>query len=433
MKKRVMLLLLFGAAIVIASCAGAPPARVSPAAPPQALYQGSGQDPSLLGAMNKAKMDAVKKAVIDMIGLANEQANEDALQKAIFGTSNPNAFVVSDSFNATRKDKVGENYVVEASVMVRLDAVSATLKANGLDTESLTSQSGARTAAASSQAQTSSAQVQVDALTAEQSPGATPDEQKLIAGYVEHMTYMVYVAEGTTLDAFFAKSAIGIANEYLASNAMETIDLDQIEKLKADQQKTYEAETGESISVIQWIAQKLNADVYIEIDGLVSGEVSAGKYYGQANTTLKVFEASTGRLLGSVPFNSPKTYSTASQQAAIINALETSVYKSMPVAITQAKAYMAKALANGITYELIVQKTPDTKLMSTFRQKLKAKVKDVRVVNQSAEQTTFDVFFIGNIEDLSDLVSSVAEKIPGLEGMSQVLLRGKSVTFDSGM
>jgi hypothetical protein len=433
--RRFLSILLIAAAVMAAvSCASTGPAQQAAAPQTQKEYAGAGEDPSLLGAMNKAKMDAVRKAIIDIIGMANEQANREALRGAIYGSSNPNAFVVSDSFVATRKDKVGDNYVVEGTVLVRLDAVTATLKARGLlGGEGLTAESKAQTAAQDSQAQAGGAAAEVDSLSAAPAPAATADEQRVIRDYVEHMTYMVYAAQDTTLDPFYAKSAIGIANEFLASNAMETIDIDQIEKLKSDRQKLYEAETGESITITQWIAQKLNADVYIEIDGAVSGETSGAKFYGQANTTLKAYEASTGRLLGSVPFNSPKTISTSSVQAAIINALQTSVYKAMPIAITQAKAYMAKALTNGIKFELVVQKTPDARLMNTFRQRLKARVKDVRVISQTDAETRFDVFLIGSIEDLADEVYNVSEKIPGLEAMKQVLLRGKSVTFNTGM
>jgi hypothetical protein len=247
------------------------------------------------------------------------------------------------------------------------------------------------------------------------------------------MTYMVYFNEEGAVDPFYMKAAVGIANEYLTSNAMEAIDFAQVDRLKKDQQMAYEEETGESISMIQWIAQKLNADVYIEIDGRTSGESSSGKYYGQANITVKGFEASTGRLLGSQPWNSPKTFSTSSEEAARINALQTSVYKAMPVVIDQAKAFMAKALQEGIKYELIVQQTTDPKAISDFRRKLQRKVRDVRTVSQTAEQTKFNVFVIGTVEDLADLVYDVAETIPGLEGMYQVLLRGKSLTFNTGM
>ena len=177
----------------------------------------------------------------------------------------------------------------------------------------------------------------------------------------------------------------------------------------------------------------MNADVYIEIDGITSGESSGGKYYGQANITLKAYEASTGRLLGSQPWNSPKTISTASEEAARINALQTSVYKAMPIVISQSKAFMAKALGNGIKYEVIIQNTPDSRLMSSFRRKLKRKVKEVETVNQSPEETKYHIYILGSIEDLVDEIYDVSETIPGLEGMDQLLLRGKSVTFDSGL
>jgi hypothetical protein len=244
------------------------------------------------------------------------------------------------------------------------------------------------------------------------------------------MTYMVYFAG--TEDPFYMKAAVGIANEYLTSNALEAIDLEQVEKLKKDQQRLYEEETGESISMIQWIAQKLNADVYVEIDGRTTGESSAGKYYGQANITLKGFEASTGRLLGSQPWNSPRTFSTASEQAARINALQTSVYKAMPIVLEQAKAYMAKALAGGIKYELVVQGSSDARAMSDFRRKLRRQARDVLTVSQTAEETRYSVFILGSLEDLADKVLDVAEGIPGLEDMYQVVLRGKSVTFNTG-
>ncbi len=412
----VLAALLFTAVSCLSPGSGTAPA--APAGQAEREYAGAGEDPSLLAAMNKAKMDAVRKAVIDMIGAAQEQANRDALDKAIYRSKNPNAFVSGD-MKTTRKDKAGDNYVVEGTVMVRLDAVEATLRANGL--LSGEKQPAAETAAGAGQ----------EAAPAESS--ATAEEQKVIKDYLEHMTYMVYFAEEAGLNPFYAKSAVGIANEYLASQTMEAIDLAQIEKLKSDQQKAYEAETGESISITQWLAQKLNADVYIEIDGTVTSEISGSKYYGQASTTLKIFEASTGRLLGSVPWNSPKTLSTAGEQAAVINALQTCVYKSMPASVSQAKAYMAKALSNGIKYDLVIQKTPDSRLMNTFSRRLKEKVKDVKIVNQSEAETKFNVYLIGSIEDLVDIVYGVAEKTPGLEDIKQVLLRGKTVTFNSGM
>ena len=220
----------FGAALFLflASCASAPsavPAGSQGASVPAAAandkekeYAGAGKDPSLLGAQNKAKMDAVKKAVIDLIGKANEEANRDALESVLYNTKNPNAFVVNDSYKSTRKDKSGDDYVVEATVLVRMDAVQATLKANGLlGGEKPVAGGKTEAAAADSKSATEAAAKKLDEVPADES---TPEEKKIIRDYVEHMTYMVYFAEQKGMDPFYMKSAVGIANEYLASNTI---------------------------------------------------------------------------------------------------------------------------------------------------------------------------------------------------------------------
>jgi hypothetical protein len=427
--------------LFLISCAGGPPSTIpaseqsdGAAMPEEKVYEGAGRDASMLKAMNMAKMDAVRKAVIDMIGVATEQANQEELQEVLYNTQNPNAFVNNETFETLRKDKVGDEYVFEARVAVKMRAVESTLKANGLYGEAVTTQEKTGDAAAASAEATKEGAEAIDEITA-QTDGVelTAEEKRIIARYVNSMTYMVYFNEDATEDPFYMKAAVGIANEYLTSNAIEAIDYDQVEQLKKDQQLAYEEETGETISIIQWIAQKLNSDVYIEIDGRTSGETSGDKYYGQANITLKGFEASTGRLLGSQPWNSPKTFSTASEQAAKINALQTSVYKAMPIVIDQAKAYMAKALQNGIKYELVVQNTLDPRMMSDFYRKMRRKARDIATVSQTAEESKYSVFLIGSVEDLVDMVYDVADTVSGLEGIYQVVLRGKSVTFNTGM
>jgi hypothetical protein len=424
--------------LLLAACASAPPASkpapaAAPAVPAEKVYEGAGKDPSMLNARTYAIMDAVRKGVIELIGVDSERANRDKLKSVLYGTTNPNAFINKDSLQTLRKDRIGQDFIFEIRVAVNMRAVQSTLRANGLLGESLTAGDKVAAKTGESIASTAEGAAKVEEAAAEvPAEEPAPEEKKFIARYVSNMTYMVYFNDQASEDPFYMKAAVGIANEYLTSNAMEAVDLEQVEKLKKDQQRVYEEQTGQSISMIQWIAQKLNADVYIEIDGRTTGESSGGKYYGQANVTLKGFEASTGRLLGSQPWNSPRTFSTASEQAARINALQTSVYKAMPIVLDQAKAYMAKALASGIKYELVVQGSSEGKAMSDFRRKLKRKVKEVLTVSQTAEETRYSVFLVGSLEDLADAVLDVAETIPGLEGMHQVVLRGKSVTFDTG-
>ena len=143
--------------LFLISCLSGPPATVqapqadtAAAMPEEKVYEGAGRDASMLTAMNMAKMDAVRKAVIDMIGVANEQANQEELQEVLYNTQNPNAFVNNDTFETLRKDKVGEDYIFEARVAVKMRAVESTLKAHGLYGEAVSTQEKTGEAAAAS-------------------------------------------------------------------------------------------------------------------------------------------------------------------------------------------------------------------------------------------------------------------------------------------
>ncbi len=422
MGRVLQILLAASLALAVAGCAtaGTP---VSTAMPPEKEFAGAGQDPSLIGAMNEAKMDAVRKAVIDLIGAPAEQANREALAAKLYTTRNPNAYVVPESFEATSKDRIGEDYLVECRVLVRMEAVSATLDALGLRGAAKPASAGAAAAAATGAAGTAAA---VD-------PAPTADEEKIIRELVERMTWMVYFSEHAGVDPFAMKTAVAIANEYFARNAMEAVDLAQIERLKKDQQKAWEAETGASIGIVQWIAQKLNADVYIEIDGAASVTPSKNRYSATASIVLKIYEASTARLLGSVPWTTQPSEWKQTEVEAVSSALQVSMDKAMPLAVGQARARFAAELRNGVKYGLVLQRTADAKAVTAFRDRLKERVKSLRIVSQADAETTFEVWLVGSIEDLADLVVSVAGRVPGLEGLRQVMLRGRSITFTTGM
>ena len=263
--------------------------------------------------------------------------------------------------------------------------------------------------------------------------GPLSEKQQRIKTYIENMTYMVYFNEESKEDPFLMGSAVGSANRYLAEEGFEAVNLSQIEQLKKDQMRVYEEETGEDLSLIQWIAQKLHADVYVEIDGRTTGETVRDKYYGEASVTLTAFEASTGKLFGSAVWNSPKQLSTSSESAARQQALQVCVWKAMPKVIDQAHAYMATALERGLRYNLIVQNTRDSRVMSTLRKSVEREVEEIEVVSQSAEETVYLVYFIGTAAELSELLYDAAAGIPELASLEQVMLRGSSLTFDTGL
>ena len=261
----------------------------------------------------------------------------------------------------------------------------------------------------------------------------TPKERAIIDRFIDSMTFMVYFKQESEEDPFLMSAAVGIANAYLTENSMNAVDQSTIEKVKKEQELAYEEQTGQTVTLIQWIAQKLNADVYVEVDAKTTGETESNKHYGQANITLTFFESSTAVLLASVTYKSPRTFSSSSEIDAINNALQSSIYQAMPHAMDKVVNYMRKAVENGIRFELVMQNTADVRLMRDFMKKLEQKVRKVELVSQSREEIYYRVFLLGEIEDLQDIVFEISDAIPDLAGIELVYQRGKSITFDTGM
>jgi len=262
-------------------------------------------------------------------------------------------------------------------------------------------------------------------------------EADFIEQYVEDMVYMVYIDEKVTIapeDEFLLQKAVAIANDYLANQAIEAVLLEEVEKIKRDQRLVFEEFTGEEISVIQWIAQKLNADVYITVNVSVNAEQKGKNYYAQGSATLTAFESSTGRLMGSKTYAQPqKSWDPSSMKMAKISAVQTCISVIIDDIIITTKNYMTKALKKGIKYELFLQGTADTNTIATFIRKLKNKVKKVEIVYRNEEEAKYYVWLMGYVDDLEMIINEIKETIPGLEGMKTVSLRGKSITFNTGL
>jgi len=115
------------------------------------------------------------------------------------------------------------------------------------------------------------------------------------------------------------------------------------------------------------------------------------------------------------------------------NAVASATFNAIKKAVDQARSYTQKELTQGIKYDLVIQNTFDSRLMRDFMKKMERKVKSIKRISTSPEETKYDVRLIGRIEDLEDLVYDVSEGLPGLEGISLVYQRGNSITFDSGL
>ncbi len=261
----------------------------------------------------------------------------------------------------------------------------------------------------------------------------TPDEQAFLERYLNSLQYMVYYDDEAGVAKPVAKTAVSSANRYLIERlGMTVVDFDQIEKNKKDQAIAYQNETGGSIDIVQYLAQKFNADVYVEISLNVDEKADGGKFYATAKGSLKIFDPSTAQLLSTVAYQSPQAYSTVSQEAATQNAVAGGVFMVMPKLTEQTKSLIRNSLSNGIRYELILQNTADARAVSTFRRQLQKKVRLVEQSSYSPNETKMYVYTFQTKTFVEDAIYDAGER-GGFPDIYLVYQRGKSFTFHTGM
>jgi len=449
-RKALMMLALLGVVVFLGACASTPNGSAEDEVTAEAeTYYGVGRGETLGTAMNSAKIDAVRNAVIDLIGEEAERRHEATLEEVLYSTRNPNRYVYNETMERLRSENLGTiddmEMLFELRIRVDIPAVQSVLDAHRIGARggSAGDESGAHTAddapATGTNGVTERAvadgevEVAARADRSEAWDEATPEQQRFINRYIDTMTYMVYFNQDSEVDEFLQQNAIAQANRYLAGNDFIAVDSAQVERLRREQEYVYEAETGREIGMLQWIAQRLNADVYIEIDLETSHDSRADSHYGTAHVTMRIFETSTGQLLGAVTRQSPRTFSRSGAREAVLNAVQSTVYQAMPVVVEQSERQMQGYLARGVRYELVIQNTLDARMMSEFRRRLRAEVSDLITVSQTADETRYTVFYFGRVDDLEDLLYETSEIVPGLQNMYHVITRGNSMTFDTGL
>lgn len=439
------------ALLLLGSCASGggavrkAPAGSEPSAKPTEapVYYGSGSGESQTAAMNEAKKAAVRKAAGDALGLAAAAAKKQEIEEALFASASVNALVYNDSMEIIDRGGSGSDFSLTIGIKINLESVANILRGAGIyggkvlpqgGIPKLPNQKRPAAAVAPEEKPAPPESGRTEAPKAEEPQAVDPQEAALIRDIVDNLSYMVYYDEDQVSDQFLATTAVGMANKYLSQNGMNYVDLEQIQRIKEDQELAYEEETGESISMIQWIANKLNADIYIEVVVDANSETKSGRYYGSASVNLKNFDASTGSGRGTAFYQTvPPAMSTVSEKDALNNAVASATYNAVRNAIEQAEIYTEKELRQGLLYTLVIQNTPDSRMMRDFQKKMERKAKSVRRLSFSPEESRYEVRIVGRISDLEDLVYDVSEDIDGMEGSFLVFQRGNSITFDTGM
>ncbi len=393
------------------------------------LFYGYGTGSTVTQSLNAAKQDILTQVITILLPGEIREANHDQLDALFYSTMQPNAYLIKDSFVTLAQGEDGESFYSRIGMRVDMKAVARALEANNIYGGMVEPGADIRFRDQRSPAEVSGTKPP----TVETGNHPDSEENAAINAYIDSLTFLVYFNVDSGVDPFLMKAAVGMANRYLAENGLNFIDLSTVETIKRDQELAYDAETGEAMSLIQWIAQKLNADVYVEIDCETTAETRDGNYYGQANITLKFFDSSTAVPLASVSYRSQETFSSSSEQDALNTALQSSVYETMPAALTQVYERMVKIAQDGIPYDLIILRLLDSRIMNDFTKELESRVNKVQLVSQSAGEIRYRVYLTGAIEDLQDIVFDIASRIPELREMEVVYLRGKSITFTNGL
>lgn len=297
-----------------------------------------------------------------------------------------------------------------------------------------TASDGTQSATASSGA---AAQPAVSSLRSAAEDRAYDAFMKDLPNYLSRLTFMVYFNEKSSPDPQIAKMSVAQAIRYLKERnqqdgtSITVIDVDQIEKNKQDQLDAYKAGTGEEPDIIQYIAEKFNANVYVEIDFTVSTEKRDDKYYASAQGALKMFDVSTASVLGAVSFQNT-TFSPNSEFGAASNAVVSAVWYSMPKVYDQARSLLSASLQRGLRYEVVVQRSVDSKKISQFERQLGSRLRDVQELSFSQGETKLDVYSFQSKAAVRDAVFEAAAQA-GMPDFDLLLSRGNSFTFTSGL
>jgi hypothetical protein len=263
----------------------------------------------------------------------------------------------------------------------------------------------------------------------------TPQEAAILQNYRNTLKYMVYYGENADVSPRLAEAAVSQANRFLRSKMnppLEVIDYETVESNKKDRQAVYQEETGGSVDIVQYLAEKVNADVYLKLDFALSTETRDKGFYATASGKAKIFDTTTGRLLGDVSLVSPKVYHPSSMDDAKINALQNSVWEAMPILMAQFNS----ATTRGIGNEVILINSFDAEMVLKLVQSLSRKVRDVEMVSYSPTETRLELYLIEDKSRMQMKVLSAmlaAAKEAGFVNFALKTSRGKSYTFTTGM
>jgi hypothetical protein len=351
-------------------------------------------------ALDLAFRDALTKVVVKQIGEESEKKNRDTLNEYMYGISR--SFV--SSYRITDKVKSKRDTIVYLRAVFNAGKVKESIRTLGIE-------------------------IPVKEKPVDYSALPYAD---VIGEALDNLTYMVYFEpKKRNIADEYARLAVNRVNNYFANKGYEYVDLERINEVKDDYFRIYE-ETQGTVSVVQLIAQALNADVYIVVDGIVEQAGREGDInFASASIDLKAFESATGRGLGTETGYSGKLGLASGMDAAQRKAVEVAVEKAVAPVVAISREYMLKAFEQGIRYEVVVQGISGYSMLAAFTDTLRSSknFRSLKEVASSAGQAKYYVYYMGRKSELIDDVMSTITNREGFENFNIIVSRGNAVVF----
>jgi hypothetical protein len=388
------------AAFLVSGCTGQTVKTGGSIDGPRIVESGVGKARDFDDALTLAFRDAFGKVVVGLVGEEVEASNKDTLDAYMYGITE--SFI--SSYEITDKVKSGKQTVVYAKVAFDKNKVEESLKT-----------------------------LEIPILVVEEVEDyADSPYAPLINEAIDNLTYLVYFEpEKKNIEEEYARLSVNRVNNYLANKGYEYIELERILEIKDEYLKLYEETTG-AVSVVQLIAQALNADIYIVVDGIVEDAGTEGDiHFASASIDLKAFESATARGLGTETGYSGKLGLASGMDAAKRKTVEVAVENATEPVINLSRSYMIKAFEDGIRYEVVVQGIMSYDLIRVFSDAVRETdhFRRIKEVSAAEGMAKYYVYYMGRKNELIDEVMNNLLNEDGFENFSVLVSRGNAVIF----
>ena len=237
-------------------------------------------------------------------------------------------------------------------------------------------------------------------------------------------TFLVYFNEKELkIPIDLAELAVQKINNFLSSHRLDYVNLNQIVSLKKDREMV-EENISVGLSIVQLMAQKLHADIYIVVNGVLDdGTHENGQFQSEGTIYLTAFESSTAKGLGS-----EQNYIKG-----IDNTLESAQRKIISNAVIPATNKLISSIIEyklkPHTYILTLMGNTDHLMRKTFEKTLN---KDPNFVNfkiQSAtdNQITYRIMYKGLTNNLINGIFKRLRETESFETIKTKMIRRKEI------